>query len=71
MSMPNCPCCQSKLKSVIRINEGQSEYFLWCANPRCPVKASEEGAEGSTVKEALKKLTKTIDKEIDGNEPEA
>lgn len=60
---PLCPACQNPLNHSIEM-DGRGTHVVYCGVGRCPAKASNEGAEGATLDEAMEKLTKAIEEEM-------
>lgn len=60
---PVCPACKAPL-AIVRLLYGRDKFQVHCGNGPCPGLASNNGATGQTVEEAIVKLTKAIEAEI-------
>lgn len=66
-SIPMCPACGQLLDLMLDYREegGDREwkFFLYCQHGPCHCQASNDGAGGDTIPEALEKLRKKIEHE--------
>lgn len=62
---PPCPACNNPLRHSVEVGEGgASEHVVYCGVGRCPSDAANDGARGKTLDEAMEKLTKAINNEL-------
>ncbi len=62
-SRPLCPACNERLNHSMEIQPGgKSRHAVSCGNVRCEAQPkSNDGAEGATMEEAVKKLAAAIE----------
>lgn len=61
---PPCPACNNPLRHSLEVSQGgRTKHVVFCGVGRCPSKASNEGAEGATLEEAMERLNKAIESE--------